>query len=336
MQTGFQAEGMEKGERQVDGPPLLSVITPAYNEAENLPLLYERLSEVLASLAMDGEWIVVDDHSADETFATVAAIARVDPRVQAIRFARNFGSHTAITCGLYHVRGDCAVIMAADLQDPPETIPALVAKWRAGAQVVWVVRACREGEKATNVGFARLYYWIMRHIVGMKELPATGADFFLVDRRVLDAFRDFSERHVSILALIGWMGFRQASITYDKQARLHGRSGWSLGKKLKLVVDSVTSFTYLPIRLMSYLGMAVALLGFLYAGIVAFNALCGLPPEGWASLMVVVLVVGGIQMVMMGVLGEYLWRALDEARGRPRYIIEAVAPSDAGSREIEG
>jgi len=277
---------------------------------------------VLAGLNVAWEWIVVDDHSGDDTFGVIARIAQADDRVRGIRLARNSGSHTAITCGLQHAAGDCAVILAADLQDPPETLPALLDRWRAGAQVVWAVRARREGEAASTVGFARLYYLIMRRLVGIQEMPASGADFFLLDRRVLEAFGQFGESNVSIMALLTWMGFRQATITYDKQARLHGQSGWNLGKKLKLVVDSVTSFSYLPIRMMSIVGFIVAIIGFLYAGVVVVNALAGQPPQGWTSLMVVVLVVGGIQMLMMGVLGEYLWRALDEARRRPRYIVE--------------
>ena len=302
----------------------LTIVTPAYNEAENLPVLHQRLRGVLDSIDVDWEWIVVDDHSADDTFTVIADIAGSDPRVHGIRFARNSGSHTAITCGLHHAKGDCAVVMAADLQDPPETLPALLAKWRAGGHVVWAVRARREGEKLSTIGFSRLYQFLMRRVVGIKEMPATGADFFLIDRRVVDALRQFNESNVNIMALLTWMGFRQATITYDKQARLHGRSGWNLEKKLKLVVDSFTSFSYLPIRLMSYLGFIVALVGFLYASVVIANALAGRPPQGWSSLVVVVLVVGGIQMLMMGVLGEYLWRGLDESRRRPRYLIEAT------------
>ena len=165
----------------------------------------------------------------------------------------------------------------------------------------------------------------MRNVVGMKEMPATGADFFLLDRTVVDAFSRFNESNASIFALLTWMGFRQATIGYDKEARLHGSSGWTLKKKLKLVVDSVTSFSYVPIRFMSYLGFVVGLAGFLYAGLRGRRTSCaGSPVEGWSSLMIVVLLVGGLQMVMMGVLGEYLWRALDESRRRPRYLIEAT------------
>ena len=304
--------------------PLLTIVTPAYNEAENLPVLYQRLRRVLDSIDVDWEWIVVDDHSTDGTFEVLTRLAGQDGRLRGFRFSRNFGSHTAITCGFNHARGDCAIVMAADLQDPPEEIPHLLAEWQRGTQVVWAVRARREGEGTTYLGFARLYYALMRRTGALRDLPAAGADFFLVNRCVIDAFNQFHESHVSILALITWMGFRQATISYNKHARLHGRSGWNLEKKLKLVVDSITSFTYFPIRLMSYVGFTIALLGFLYAGLLAFNALRGLPPQGWASLMVVVLILGGIQMVMLGVLGEYLWRALDESRRRPRYLIEAT------------
>ena len=312
-------------EKSPEQRPFITIVTPAYNEAENLPVLYQRLRDVLDSVDAEWEWIVVDDHSHDESPVTLARLAEQDGRLRAFRFSRNFGSHTAITCGLNHARGECAIVLAADLQDPPEEIPRLLTEWQRGAQVVWAVRAQRKGESAAYLRFARLYYALMRRVSALRELPAAGADFFLMDRRVIDAFNQFAERHVSILVLIAWMGFRQATICYDKQPRLHGRSGWNLEKKLKLVVDSITSFTYFPIRLMSYLGFATALLGFLYAGLVIFNALRGLPPQGWASLMVVLLVVSGVQMLMLGVLGEYLWRALDEARGRPRYIVEATS-----------
>ena len=301
---------------------LLSVITPAYNEAENLPVLYERLSLACEDTDVDWEWIIVDDHSTDDTFATIRDLSEQNQSIQGLRFARNSGAHTAILCGMQHAAGDCAVIMAADLQDPPETIGALLAEWQADNHVVWAVRAQREGESVQTLGFARLYYFLMRRIIGMSEMPATGADFFLLDRRVVEALCNFNESNVSLMALITWMGFRQSHIYYDKQARLHGQSGWNIGKKMKLVVDSVTSFSYLPLRLMSILGFVVAFVGFLYAGFVVANAYAGNPAQGWSSLMVVVLVVGGLQMLMMGILGEYVWRALDEARQRPRYIIE--------------
>ena len=313
-----------------DSAPLLSIVTPAFNESLNLPLLYGRLREVLDAAGIDWEWLVVDDHSSDATFDVLRGMAASDTRVRGIRFARNCGSHAAITCGLHAVRGRCVAILAADLQDPPEVLPSLLDQWQLGGQVVWAVRASRPGEKARTLAFSRLYYWIMRRVAGLPQMPASGADFWLMDRRVVNAFRQFGEANVNMMALITWMGFRQRTIEYTKEARLHGRSGWSLEKKLKLAVDSVTSFTYLPIRLMSYVGFVVAVLGFTYALLVIWNAITGVPVAGWSSLMIVVLVLGGLQMLLMGILGEYVWRALDESRQRPRYLIEdATDQADA-------
>jgi glycosyltransferase involved in cell wall biosynthesis len=320
----LQVDSTMQAHTGVNERPFVSVVTPAYNEAQNLPVLFERLSKVMKSMDLDWEWIVVDDHSSDDTFRMLSKLSQEHLQVRGFRLARNFGSHCAIACGMHRANGDCAILMAADLQDPPETLPDMIREWQSGNQVIWAVRISREGEKASTLGFSRLYYWIMRHVVGMNEMPATGADFCLMDRRVVNALRQFSETNASVFALITWMGFRQKAIPYVKKARLHGRSGWNLEKKLKLVADSVTSFTYVPIRLMSYLGFLVAVIGFFYAVHVVFNALHGHPPQGWTSLMVVVLVIGGIQMLMMGVLGEYVWRALDESRHRPKYLIEAT------------
>jgi len=312
----------------------LSIITPAYNEAANLPLLYRRIEKVLKDTAIGWEWIIVDDHSRDDTFEVVSEISGRDSHVKGIRLARNAGSHTAIKCGMDFCRGRCAVVMAADLQDPPETIPDLIGKWREGAKIVWAVREQRQGEKASTVGLSRLYYFLMKKIVGISEMPATGADFFLIDAQVIDALKQFNETHVSIFALITWLGFQQDFILYSKEARAHGESGWTLKKKLKLLADSVTAFSYFPIRFMSYLGFGVAICGFTYAIVTFVRALMGLPIQGWASLMCVVLVIGGIQMIMLGILGEYLWRTLDETKKRPKYLIEKTAASPSRQDNI--
>lgn len=302
--------------------PIISVVTPAYHEADSLPELYERLRNVLDREEMDWEWVIVDDHSRDGTFSVIRNLAAKDSRIRGIRLARNTGAHMALTCALHAARGDCAIALAADLQDPPETVPELLAKWRAGFQVVWATRAKREGESLGKVMAARIYYWLMRRVVGFREMPAEGADFFLLDRKVLEAFQQFRESNVSILALITWMGFRQTMINYTKRVRVHGKSGWTLRKKLKLFVDSVTAFSYVPIRFMMYMGFAVFGIGFSVALFEIFNALAGNPPPGWTTLIVAVLVLGGFQMLMIGVLGEYLWRVLDESKRRPQYLIE--------------
>ncbi len=309
--------------RNSDGP-LLSLVTPAFNEDRNLPVLHERISKIAADAGIEWEWIVVDDHSTDDTFGALQRLAQQDARVRGFRLARNFGAHLAATCGLQQSRGQCAVILAADLQDPPELIPELLERWRQGHHVVWAVRGSRADQSPVDRFGSRLYYALMRHFVGMKEMPPTGADFFLVDRRVLEVLRQFNETSISVPALIMGMGFHQSQLTYDKQARLHGRSGWNFSKKLKLIIDSVVLFSYRPLRLMSYLGVLVGLLGFLYSCLVIGNALFGSPVSGWSSLMVVVLLLGGIQMIMLGTLGEYLWRTLENARNRPRYWLEAT------------
>jgi glycosyltransferase involved in cell wall biosynthesis len=313
-------------------PPTISIVTPAFNESSNLLALWKRLCVSMESAGAEWEWIVVDDHSTDTTFETISALSAANRHVHGYRFSRNFGSHLALTCGLENAHGRCAVVMAGDLQDPPELLPELIDKWRNGAQVVWAVRREREGETATTVRTANLFYFIVRHLAGLKNMSPTGADFFLIDRVVIDALNQFPERNVTLMALITWMGFRQDQVSYTKQARSHGRSGWSLEKKLKLAVDSITSFTYLPIRAMTYLGICVASCGFLYAILVITNTLRHHLVQGWASLMVIVLVLGGAQMLMLGVLGEYLWRAFDESRRRPRYIIERLC----GSRVLTG
>jgi glycosyltransferase involved in cell wall biosynthesis len=301
---------------------VLSILTPAFNEAANLPALYARLVETMGVVGGDWEWIIVDDHSRDETFAVIEGVALRDARVRGFRLARNSGSHVAITCGLHHVDGDAAVMMAADLQDPPETLTAMLDTWRLGAQVVWAVRRVQPGEKS-HAGFAAIYYWIMRNIVGLKEMPARGADFFLIDRAVIEAFRRFPERNVSVLALITWLGFRQEYVEYDKQPRAAGRSGWTLARKITLVIDSVTAFSDFPIRLCSYGGaalMAMALVLFVVSLIL-------LPTLGAGLLFLLSVFTGlaGLQLLALGIVGEYVWRALDESRRRPPYLIEAVA-----------
>lgn len=301
---------------------MLSVITPAFNEALNLPALYERLRAVFAAEGLDWEWMIIDDHSSDATAEAIAALAQRDPRVRGLRFARNYGSHTAIFCGLDHVEGDAAVVLAADLQDPPEAIPDLVRRWRGGAQVVWAVRRRRIDESASTVGFARMYYFIMRRVVGLTQMPASGADFFLVDRDVITALRQFRERHVSVFALLAWIGFRQESVEYDKHPRSSGASGWTLRKKINLLSDSVTAFSDAPLRAGAAAGVVV-LAGSATCAAAAFLGFgIGPLPPSWVLVLAAILGVGGLNLLMLGVVGEYLWRTLQESRRRPPYVVE--------------
>jgi len=304
-------------------PVEVTIVTPAFNEEQNLLALHARLRDTFDSAGLAWEWIVVDDHSHDGTFQAIEKLAASDSRVLGLRFSRNSGSHTAISCGLRHARGRCAVVMAADLQDPPEVILRLLEEWRLGAQTVWAARQSRPGEKPRDLFFSKMYYFLMRKFVGMRDMPAEGADFFLLDRVVIDALSRFQERNISLFALIHWMGFRQKVVSYVKQARVHGVSGWGVWKKVKLLVDSVLPFSYVPIRIMSASGAVISVLGFLYGVVVLVNAFFhDAPVHGWSSLMFVILVLGGMQMLTLGILGEYLWRAYDESRRRPGYMIE--------------
>lgn len=271
-----------------------------------------------AAEAFEWEWIVVDDHSRDDTFDVIARLAASDPRVRGLRLSRNSGSHLAITCGLQQACGDAAVILVADLQDSPELLTDLVARWRAGAQVVWAVRRQQPGE-AAHAGFAKVYYWVLRNAVGMRDMPATGTDFFLADRVALDAFLAAADRHVSVFALMMWLGFRREFVYYDKQPRTRGTSGWTLRRKIELVINSIVGFADFPIWWCVYGGLLLVAAAVLVAllGIVA-------PGPGWAwALGALLLGLSGVQLAAFGLVGQYVSRALDEARGRPAFAIEA-------------
>jgi len=302
---------------------MISIIVPTYNEKDNLDLLYSRLvnvSNVIANHKL--EIIFVDDCSLDGTNGTLEELAEKDERVQIIRFARNCGSHAAVSAGLQFCRGDVAIMIAADLQDPPEIIPDLISKWEKGFKIVWGVRKNREGEKFVTRTLSRLFYFLMNHLTDIRQAP-TGADVFLADRKVIEAFNQSPEKNTSVYMLIAWLGFSQTSIEYTKEERHSGKSKWGLSKRLKLFFDSLISFSYGPLRLMSIIGVIVALVGLIYGAQIFIEALLKKTAvAGWTSLMIVMLIMGGVQMVMLGMIGEYLWRTYDETRGRSKYVIE--------------
>ena len=304
---------------------MISIVTPAFNEAGNLQRLHARIIETMGKLGVDWEWIVVDDHSRDDTFAVIQRLASTDPRVRGVRLARNSGSHVAIACGLRLTSGDAVVMMASDLQDPPETIGAMLERWRRGAQIVWAVRRSRPGDHS-HAWFAAAYYWIVRNVVGLREMPAKGTDFFLADRRVVDAFRAFPERTTSLFNHLTWMGFTQEYVDYEKQPRTAGASGWTLARKIRLVIDSVTAFSNAPLRWCAYLGaamLAVALV-LTVAGIRLLPELGG----GLLLVMALLFALSGVQMLALAIVGEYVWSALAEARRRPQFVIEAATSDD--------
>ena len=303
---------------------MISIIFPVFNEENNLGELYKRLDAVASNFrGQEFEFIFVDDCSADKTPVVLAQLHQRDQRVRTIRFARNCGSHAAIACGLLHCQGEIAVILAADLQDPPEVIAQLMGEWQKGNKIVWGVRKDRAGERTSVKLLSKLYYALMNWLTTVK-MPPSGADIFLVDRTVIDAFGQVTEKHTSVFMALAWLGFKQSQIDYVKERRYSGQSKWTMRKKIKLTLDSLLAFSDIPIRYMSVLGLLTAFLGFIYAAYVLWSFVNGAPVEGWSSLMIAILVVGGVQMMMLGILGEYLWRTYDESRKRPRYVIESM------------
>jgi dolichol-phosphate mannosyltransferase len=325
----------------------LSIVVFFFNEESNLPVLKRRLEGVLKDLTTESEIVLVNDGSTDSSAMVVGDWLSESRNIVSLRFSRNFGSHAAVAAGLQNCTGDCAVLMAADLQDPPELIPDLVAKYCEGNDIVWACRTERLGESWFTKIAASTYYQLMRWL-GLPNMPPKGADFLLVSRKVIDAVNASPEKHTSILAMILWMGFRQTFIQYVKQARHSGRSKWTFSRKIKLLIDSVVSFSYVPIRAASVVGLFMAAAGFSYSVWIALLWALGriTSGTGYAAIMCVLLIGQGSILFTLGILGEYIWRTFDESRGRPRFIIDQLIRSPASqsgsvsagpsSPEVEG
>lgn len=304
---------------------LVSVIIPCYNEEENIPFLYERLHRVAHNLGHTCEFIFVDDGSIDNSLQILEQLAKTDRRIKVIALSRNFGSHAACLAGLSRASGDACTFLSADLQDPPELIETLTKEWDRGYDVVIGVR--EQGKERPRL-FPALYYRAVKRYA-LPNMPLTGTDVFLVDRKVVNTIVSIGEKNTSIFGLILWSGFRSTVVPYQKGVRQRGASKWTLAKKAKLFIDTFVSFSYLPLRLISLIGVLLACLGFLYAFFIVFNKIFfSVPVEGWASLMVALLVISGTQLVFLGVLGEYLWRNFDETRRRPPFIIDRLIGFD--------
>ncbi|HVN18502.1 MAG TPA: glycosyltransferase family 2 protein [Dongiaceae bacterium] len=308
------------------GGPELSIVIPVFNEESVIPVLVERLRAFMARLApLVAEVILVDDHSGDRTPELLKEICSNDGRFRYARLAKNGGSHVAILAGLAQCRGECAVFLAADLQDPPELILQMLELWRAGNHVVWAVREERRGVSKIDVFLANTFYRLL-NLLGEVDLPPRGSDFALLDRKAVNALLQSTGSDPSIGGEIARLGFSATQITYTKEERAAGSSKWTLKRKLKAFADAFVSFSYAPLRAMSYLGLVFSLFGFAYAlVVVVLRLITRTQIQGWSSLIVVVLVLGGIQMMMLGVLGEYLWRTLEAARHRPVYFLEETS-----------
>ena len=311
-----------------------SFVIPVFNEQETLPELHRRLSDVIEGLDGEAELLFVDDCSFDGSYELLAELGRRDQRVRVIRFARNFGHQVAITAGLEHAVGDAVIVLDADLQDPPEVVPDLVARWKEGYEVVYAVREHRSGESWVKRVTASWFYRILRRIAHI-EIPLDAGDFRLVDRRAVDAFRAMRERTRYVRGMFSWVGFRQIGVPYTRSERFAGEPKYSYSKSLKLAIDGIVSFSDAPLRAALVAGFAFSTLAFLIGVFAVVAKLAGaFVVPGWASILVVVSFLGGIQLTLMGMLGLYVGRIYEEVKARPIYIVrETIGFRDAPAPE---
>ena len=304
-----------------------SIIAPIYNEIDNLSELYRRVKEVMDSAGEPWELILVDDGSTDGSTEKIRELAEQDKTVRPVIFARNFGHQVAITAGWDYARGDAIVIIDADLQDPPEVILELAAKWKEGYEVVYAVRGEREGESWFKLWTASVFYRLIYRITDVK-IPVDTGDFRLMDRKVVNVLKQMKERHRFPRGMSAWVGFKQIGVTYKRAARLAGVTKYPFRKMFKLAVNAITSFSYFPLQVATFFGFVSAGAAIFAIPVVAILRLAGSHFfEGQTTTLISVLFLGGVQLISLGVLGEYIGRLYDEAKGRPLYIVRE-APED--------
>jgi dolichol-phosphate mannosyltransferase len=305
--------------------PIFSIIAPIYNELDNIPELYPRLREVMDKTGEPWELILVDDGSSDGSTEIIRKLAENDERVRPVIFARNFGHQIAVTAGIDYSRGDAVVIIDADLQDPPEVILDLIEKWREGFEVVYAVREEREGETWFKRTTASLFYRLIFKITDV-NIPLDTGDFRLMDKKVVAVMRQMREKHRFLRGMSAWVGFKQVGVNYKRKPRYAGETKYPLNKMIKLALNAITSFSYFPLQLATYIGFIAAGLSVLAIPIVAILRLTtGTVLLGQATTLIIVLFLGGVQLIALGIIGEYIGRIYDEAKGRPLYIV-AEAP----------
>ncbi len=310
----------------------LSVVVPAYNEEEVLPEFHRRLAAVLDSLNLTAEIVYVNDGSRDRTHQVCQDLQNQDPRVAIVDLSRNFGKEIALTAGLDYARGDAVVVIDADLQDPPELIPEFVRNWREGFDVVYARRTSRHGDSFLKKMTAYAFYRAVKRM-GRVQIPEDTGDFRLLSRRAVDALVRLREQHRFMKGLYAWIGFSQQAVPYVRDARFAGLTKWNYWRLWNFAIEGITSFSIAPLKVATYLGLAVAVWAFAYATYVVIKTIFyGDPVPGFPSLMVVVLFLGGVQLLSIGILGEYLGRMFDESKGRPLYVIQGVSPSSPARR----
>lgn len=315
---------------------LISVIVPVYNEEAVIRAFHERASAVLCRLdGLEYEILFVNDGSADRSAEILTDLAARDPHVRVVKFSRNFGHQIAISAGIDYAGGDCTVVIDADLQDPPEVIPDMIAKWREGYDVVYGVRASRKGETPMKLLTASAFYRLLNRITKI-HIPVDVGDFRLLSRRATDQLRQLKEKDRFVRGLVSWIGFRQGGVTYRRDERFAGETKYPYRKMVKFALDGITSFSTVPLKLAAWMGYLASGFAFLYMLSVFVQKALGYTIEGWATIMVAMLFLGGVQLICLGIIGEYLGRIFNEIKPRPMYVVEEVvggAASSEGSPE---
>ncbi len=320
-------DGMNEQEMSIEKQEtehlIYSIIAPVFNEVETLPHFYERIIKVMEGIGEPFELVLVNDGSHDGSYKVMQELHSRDPRVHVIDFSRNFGHQIAISAGLDHARGDAVVIIDSDLQDPPEVITQLIVRWKDGAEVVYAQRAKRKGETAFKLMTAAAFYRLIARITAV-NIPRDTGDFRLLDRQVVEALVKMREHHRFMRGLSAWVGFRQEAVTYERQERFAGTTKYPLSKMIRFSLDAITSFSHVPLQLATTFGFILAcisLVGILVA--IVLRVFTG-AIVGQASTLILVLFLGGIQLIFLGIIGEYLGRIYDEVRARPLYIVRKV------------
>jgi len=302
---------------------LVSVVIPAFNESDNIRNTIEEIKDLIEkkNLSEEYEIVVIDDHSTDNTFNIVKSFN--DTKIKCIRLSRRSGSHVALRAGIAMAKGKAVLCISADGQDDPNALEKMLKKWREGAQIVWALRKRRK-ESLLMKWFALIFYMTLEFLTNRKksQIDLSRADFYFLDKKVVDAINLCPERNTSLLGLINWLGFKQDYVEFERRERKSGKSKWDFRARYRLARDWIIAFSGLPLKLMTIAGIFFSLIGFLYAMFIIVYAIVGNPVQGWASTIVLILVLGGLYMLMLGIIGEYLWRNLDESRRRPLYFIE--------------
>jgi glycosyltransferase involved in cell wall biosynthesis len=309
-------------------PDLISIIVPTYNEADGITEFNRRLTDVRVKLAERSEVVYVNDGSRDGTVAILQQLRQSDPTISIINLSRNFGKEIALSAGLDHSRGDAVIVIDADLQDPPELIPALIKRWREDeADVVFARRSSRSGESWFKKTTAYTFYRVI-HALSAHTVPVDTGDFRLLSRRAVDAITMFRERHRFMQGLFAWIGYRQVAVPYERDRRLAGATKWNYWRLWNLSLEGITSFSIAPLKAATYIGLFTATVAVLYgAYIICLTILFGNPVAGYPSLLVILLFLGGIQLLSLGIIGEYVGRIFNETKHRPLYLVDTILPS---------